>query len=153
MEERFGPLTVDLAASNGQEKAPIWIPPEANSLTVEWAHLYEGNMWLNPPFGRIAPWAQMCMLEGGHLRHPPRKGKIPRGVLPDRILFLTPASVGANWFEEYVWGEALVLFLKPRLVFDGMLPNPRTGEMDPYPKDLMLSVYGEKPGLELWRWK
>jgi hypothetical protein len=46
---------------------------------------------------------------------------------------------------EYVWREAHVYALSPRLTFKG--------EKWPYPKDCMLSVFGEQPGFEVWRWK
>lgn len=62
------------------------------------------------------------------------------------IALLTPASVSTDWFDEFVYGNALVLPIRPRLKFVGM--------DEYYPKDLMLSIFGLKPaGFEPWRWK
>ena len=48
----------------------------------------------------------------------------------------------------------MVLGLSPRLTFDGMAPNPKTGRVDGYPKDLMLSVFGMGlNGFDCWRWR
>jgi DNA N-6-adenine-methyltransferase (Dam) len=92
-----------------------------------------GNLWLNPPYGHIEPWAKKCA-ESAPISFPQKR----------RIFFLVPASVGANWFAQYVDGKALVLFTSPRLSFDGK---------NPYPKDVLLACYGLKPGYECWRWK
>lgn len=129
--ERFGPLDVDLAANENNAKAPCFVPPEVDSLSIDWTPPEALKMWLNPPFGRIAPWSEKCattpLCEGA------------------RILLLVPASIGASWFSEHVHGRALVLALQPRLTFEG--------ETAPYPKDCILAVYGEAPGFEVWRWK
>lgn len=141
VEERFGPLTIDLASDAANAKAPMWIPPERDSLKVKWFPTYEGNAWLNPPFGDCKTWAAKCARMAKRMRgdmdHPEKPG--------DRIFLLTPASVGANWFRDHVYGKALVLALSPRLKFVGHLTH--------FPKDLILSVYGEKPGFALWDWK
>ena len=62
-----------------------------------------------------------------------------------RIFLLTPASIGANWFAEHVYGKAHVLALQGRLTF--------VGHKQPYPKDCILSVYGVKPGFSVWDWR
>jgi hypothetical protein len=97
--------------------------------SVRWAK-HVGLLWLNPPFAAIAPWAKKA-------RDSARKGA--------RIAMLTPASVGANWFDEFVHREALVLALSPRLSFDGK---------NSYPKDCILSIFShnESPGFDTWRW-
>jgi phage N-6-adenine-methyltransferase len=124
---RFGPIDVDLAASEHNTKATTFISEATNSLSVSW--VISGRLWLNPPFDNITPWAMKCAEES-------RKGA--------SILFLTPASIGSEWFANYVFPFARVLALRPRLSFDGK---------NPYPKDCILSVYPGGPGLELWKWK
>ena len=110
-----------------------------DSLAVNWSDLSGKNdkkdrrhLWLNPPFGQIAPWAAKCArcTNAGDLT----------------IYFLTPASVGANWFAEHVWPFAKVLALQGRLSFDGKAP---------FPKDCMLSVYGtgQRKEFEVWDWR
>lgn len=130
---RFGPITWDLAATAENTKAPLCITPEQDSFSVRW-HTLEPNgvLWLNPPFAHIAPWAQKCGVEA---------------MAGARVIMLTPASVGTEWYADHVFGVASSMFIRPRLQF--------VGKEDPYPKDLMLSLFGFD-GLapfECWRWK
>lgn len=134
---RFGNIDVDLAATYENTKAPVWLTPEKDSLTFDWMKFDQGSRfpgarcWLNPPFAHITPWAQKCKEEAARGAH---------------ILFLTPASVGSEWFAKHVWGHAKVYALRPRLVF--------VGETTPYPKDLILSYFRPNAGehFELWKW-
>lgn len=127
---RFGVLSHDLAASEENRKADSFYTEADDSLAQDWTRL-DGNLWLNPPFANIAPWAEKCAVTSSR-----RRGF---------ILFLTPASIGSNWFAEHVNGKAMVLGLSPRLTFEGT--------SDPYPKDLMLSVFGMGlHGFDVWRW-
>ena len=132
LEHRFGAIEMDLAATDENAKAPLWITPETDSLRALWDKFDVRRAFLNPPFGTIAPWARKCA-EAERLE----------------ILFLIPASVGSNWWAQHVHGAAdLVLFLRPRLSFDGK---------NPYPKDCALCVYNrptENIGTryECWDW-
>jgi phage N-6-adenine-methyltransferase len=137
VEARWGKLEVDLAATPENAKAPFYITPEQNSLSLRWPA--DRVMWLNPPYGDIKPWAQACA--EWTMRAAPR----------GRILFLVPASVGASWFWKWVWSYSLVWVLTPRPSFDGK---------HPFPKDVMLCEFfysypspdlGER--LNEWRWK
>ena len=127
VELRFGQIVVDLAADESNRVCDEWISEATNSLVSCWEGL--GLRWLNPPYSKIAPWAKRC---ADHLALA-------------RIALLVPASVGTNWFADYVATKALVLFLRPRMTF--------VGHRDPYPKDMILAVYGEPPGYETWNWK
>jgi site-specific DNA-methyltransferase (adenine-specific) len=128
VESRFGSPTWDLAASFGNRKAPNWIGVERDSLSVAW-HELRGPLWLNPPFANIAPWAEKCLNES---------------IKGARVLFLTPASVGSNWYRDFIHDRARVLFLNGRITFEGC--------GDPYPKDCMLTIFGDAPGIEIWTW-
>jgi phage N-6-adenine-methyltransferase len=130
VERRFGPLKVDLAATAVNTKAPKYITPEQDSLLVPWPS--SGLLWLNPPFSNITPWAKKCV-ENSTIFHPTSK-----------ILLLVPASVGSNWFRDYVHKKALVLFLNGRISFDGK---------NPYPKDCILVVYRYRPEYQIWTWR
>lgn len=134
VEARFGPLTFDLAATAANRKAPLHWGPDVgiDSLTRNWAEAHPiGNLWLNPPFANIEAWAMKCATEGTDRR----------GLL----LFLTPASIGTDWFSRHVERNAVVLGLAPRLTFESTT--------DPYPKDLMLSIFGYGlTGFGTWRW-
>lgn len=135
VEKRWGPIVFDLAADEDNAKAPAYYDAEADTLSKDWLKLPLGNKWLNPEFKDIAPYAQKCA------EALTRPGVGGRG----NIFLLTPASIGSEWFNDFVHQRALVIGIRPRLSFSGM--------GDPYPKDLMLSVYGENPGFETWRWR
>lgn len=123
-EARFGSLTLDLAATAANMKAPAFL---ADAFAADWPT--DKLCWLDPPFAHIEPWAKKCHESGSH------------------VLFLVPASTGAKWFIDYVYMKALVLFLHPRIPFD--ITRPKWG----FPKDCILAVFGEKPGFQTWRWK
>lgn len=135
VEKRFGKISFDLAASSNNTKASNYFDIRENSLDQDW-YMLKGNLWLNPPFARIHLWSEKCLQTAANLS--------PNS----RILLLTPASTGSNWFQEHVWGHASVLALSPRLCFDGI---------GPYPKDCILSVFTRKgvntAEFECWRWK
>ena len=133
VEARFGPLLHDLSASSANTKAPTFYGKADDGLAQPWALDFpRGNLWLNPEFAKIAPWAEKCAIESTA-----RQGL---------VLLLTPASVGSNWFAEWVHRRSMVFALSPRLTFEG--------ETTPYPKDLILSVYGMGlEGFSCWRWK
>lgn len=144
--ERYrGPLHCDLAATQENKKAPLWIGPDwedcpehlgrsffRESLPSPPAGSYN---WLNPPFADIAPWVQRVVEE------------------EQPTLILVPASVGSVWYGEWVEGYMSVSFLRPRIKFEGHTAA--------YPKDLMLLTYNPSflsTGLlslvpQQWRWK
>jgi phage N-6-adenine-methyltransferase len=132
VEQRFGSIVHDLAASRGNVCAGYYTE-ECDSLARDWSGVFpEGTLWLNPPFSNIAPWAAKCF-EESKKRH---------GL----ILMLTPAAIGTNWFSQHIAHKAYVLALSPRMAFGD--------QEDPYPKDLMLTVFGYGlSGFDTWRWK
>ena len=87
--------------------------------------------WLNPPYTNIGPWTLACA-----------QAKIEGA----RIAMLVPAGVGSNWFRDYVYGDARVLFLNGRLTF--------VGSTDCYPKDCLLLLWDSdlEDGFEIWSW-
>lgn len=138
----FGPLAWDLAASADNAQAPQYLTETEDSLAADrpWRRL-GGWLWLNPPYGNIGKWAAKAAEEARH------------GA---QILFLVPAAVGSNWYAESLHGQAEIRFLRPRLVFDFLYPldykdrkgnpSPKAGKpnKDPYPKDLLLAVFGRR---------
>lgn len=126
---RFGVLTVDLAADAFNAKATCYFDKDLNSLAQDWSH-YGGNLWCNPPYAHIAPWAS-------------KAAELKYGT---KVLMLVPASIGSNWYAEHVHDRAYVLALNPRLTF--------VGHTSSYPKDLILCCYGLGfKGFDVWRWK
>jgi len=111
--------------------------PEIDALQPEW-HYLNGWLFLNPPFSNIRPWAQKCYEES---------------KLGAKVVLLTPASVGSTWFYDFIFNKAHVFFLKGRLTFEGAKPNLKTGKVDPYPKDCMISVFDNfHTGFNIWEW-
>jgi len=151
-EEKFGPLTWDLAATKANKKAPLWVPPETDSFTLNWHQLEPGLCFLNPPYAQITPWARKCAEEC---------------QLGARILLLVPASVGANWYWDWVVPFADVYSIG-RVMFDNCYD--RNGDLitKSYPKDLILCHYDwrvdgclrtgfdntkERGAIYRWRWQ
>jgi hypothetical protein len=131
-EKKFGPLAWDLAATAENAKAPNFITPEMDTFTQDWGKLLDGGLgWLNPEFDPMTVWVEYCARQQ-------RRGA--------EFLVLTPASIGANWFWDYVKPFATV-YSVGRMKFEG--------HKDPYPKDLLLNHYTQNPSHELqrWRWK
>lgn len=142
---RFGQgrgIDLDLAASIDNAKASSFFDEAQDSLVQDWpgaiGSFGDGAVaWLNPPFATMGPWAAKCAADGEILRMA-RRGQ--------RIIMLSPASVGANWFRDSVFGVAAVYPLSGRVAF--------VGHEQAYPKDLMLSIFGDvEPGFFApWRW-
>jgi phage N-6-adenine-methyltransferase len=125
-------FSVDLAATESNRVADWYIGEEDNALTVDWHMLPMGWLWLNPPYAKIEPWVKKA------------KESAEQGA---HIAMLVPASVGSNWWTQYVEPYAFISYLVPRLTF--------VGAKDPYPKDCALLLY--EPwgyiGHEHWYWK
>lgn len=131
---RFGRIVHDLACTtaNSVARSGFYFDRGYDGLASDWTDLAAPGelLWLNPEFGRIAPWAEKCA------------GYTGRGL----VTMLIPASVSTEYFAEHIHGRAFVLPLRPRIVF--------VGEEQGFPKDLMLCVYGMGlRGFEPWRWK
>lgn len=146
VKRRFGVewFDYDLAASALNAKARFYFSEREDSLQQDWAELC-GELWLNPPFGRIRPWASKCADTARTWMTWRKDSVILRGTHFGRIFFLVPASVGSEWFARHCHGQSLVLALRGRLTY--------VGETAPYPKDNVLCVYGEPPGFEVWDWR
>lgn len=141
---KFGPLTVDLAATPECTCAPAYLTKADDALDParRW-HRFGGLCWLNPPYSDIGPWAEKCAVE------------CEKGA---RILLLVPGSIGANWWWDYVEPYADVYSIG-RLTFDNCFDR-KTGKLvrTPYPKDLALCHYSPWPGagsmrMQRWQWR
>lgn len=132
VEREFGALVFDLASDGKNNIAPMYYTPAEDSLSQAWSWITGGFAWLNPPYDDIGKWAKKAYTES---------------LLGTKILMLVPASVGSNWYRDFVYGKAEVRFLNGRLTFVGH----KTG----YPKDLMLIVYDSErtPSQTIWNWR
>lgn len=131
VEEEFGHLAFDLASSDENCVVMDHFTERDNALVQPW-HKIRGWSWLNPPYGNIGAWAKKCHEESR---------------LGAKVLFLVPASVGSNWYRDWVYNKCEVRFLNGRITFEG--------HDTPYPKDLMLGVYelGRKADQIIWSWQ
>lgn len=122
-------FTWDLAADDANKQAPFFYTEAQNSLIQDWDSC-GGWLWLNPPFGNIAPWVAKAA-----------------SCKESYIALLVPASVGANWWRDHVEDHAYQLFLNGRIQF--------VGAKDAYPKDCALLLYTpfHASGNEVWSWK
>jgi hypothetical protein len=132
VEARWGKLDIDLAASDdgSNAKAGAWYSPANSYLEATGIGELNGIRWCNPPFANIRPWARKW-------RQDAEKGA--------RIISLVPLSC-CGWFADEVEGSANIVGLVERVTFEG--------HTSPYPKDLMLLLYGIEEDFEFqtWRW-
>mgnify|MGYP001581378225 CR=1 FL=1 len=128
-------FVVDLAADEFNTVEPRFYSAEDNALVQSWDWWSSGEWaWLNPPYANIRPWVEKAYLARGH------------------IAMLVPASVGANWWKEWVHRRAKVLFLNGRLAF---MPDKPTWL---YPKDCALLLYSRLEtrvyeNYDIWTWR
>jgi hypothetical protein len=130
-------FTIDLAATEENTRVEgNYFTKEQNSLIQPWRDQGEDAIgWLNPEFGDMRTWAHKCEIEGTPLKTQPAF----------RSAMLGPASVGANWYADHVHHKAMVLSVG-RIQFIGC--------PDPYPKDLMVALFGFGfTGFDVWKWK
>lgn len=131
---RIPDFSIDLAASKENAVCSVWYDEEADSLHPDrpWDMPEGGWAWLNPPFSNITPWAAKAAKEAQRGAH---------------IAMLIPASVGANWWRDWVEAYAYQSFLNGRITF--------VGETTPYPKDCALLLYTpwQFMGHEIWNWR
>lgn len=132
VEHRFGTVEFDLAASKRNSVADEFfdLKSDALSLTRSWELPGVKVAWLNPPFGKIEPWAARCAA----VRE-----------LHRWTLLLVPMG-SQDWACEHVWGKAFVLKLRGRVAF--------VGEKQGFVKDLILACYGfGVVGEAFWDWR
>lgn len=87
---RFGPFTLDAAASRENSKCPIYYDLEDDGLTQPW-HGY--SVWCNPPFSDCGAWVRKAWDEW----HRPALER------PARIVMLLPANrTEQKWWQELV---------------------------------------------------
>ena len=130
-------FAVDAAASEENTKCHEFYDEEDNSLGIDWGVDFpflvghRHAVWLNPPFKRLDPWMAKCAEQAVN------------GV---KIVSLTLAGTSQGWYLNHVLGNAMVLQLRERMIFEG--------ETQPYPKDLMVCLWGMgMVGQGWWSWK
>jgi phage N-6-adenine-methyltransferase len=130
----IGDFSIDLAASEENKVCPTYFSAGLNDALAEgciWSEESGGWAWCNPPYANIGPWVEKACNEA------------VRGA---QIVMLVPASVGSNWWRDWVEPFAYQVFLNGRVTF--------VGHTAPYPKDLALLLYAPWffHGYEIWNW-
>ena len=115
LNERFGPFTLDAAASEENAKVEIFYDEEANALKQAW----NGKVWCNPPYVKqedkttIKDWVEKAWasVESGEA---------------ETVVLLIPAYTATRYWHDTIYPHAshLVIF-RGRLNFEG--PNTRAG--------------------------
>lgn len=129
INERFGPFTVDVAASHSNHRCQNYFTDQAsvNGLTSNWNTSVRGLepcAWCNPPFGDIEPWA--------------RKAWEQCGLGVNTVMLLPANRTGSPWFHRWVVDKAReVVFLRGRVQY---VPPPGV-ESSSCAFDSMLVVY------------
>jgi phage N-6-adenine-methyltransferase len=126
-------FTFDLAADADNAVCPTFYTEEDNALSadVSWYN-GPGWAWCNPPYANIAPWVEKAAKEAD------------RGT---QIIMLVPASVGSNWWSDWVLPYAYITHLNGRIKFVEC--------KDYYPKDCSLLLYTPYrfTGSDTWAWQ
>jgi phage N-6-adenine-methyltransferase len=95
-----GPFDLDVAASEGNAKAPTYFTRENSGLTQDWF----GKAWMNPPFGHgVDVWFDKVVKEflAGHC---------------ERIVVIVPNRSDTKWFHNSIMPYASILYvIKGRL--------------------------------------
>lgn len=113
LEARYGPFTLDPAATAANAKAPSYFTSAEDGLKQRWNQpegLRQGRVWLNPPYGRgvTEPWVAKVIDELGKAD----------GI--ESATLLLKADTDQPWFHDLVMRHAHeVIFLRGRVHFVG----------------------------------
>lgn len=112
VNKKFGPFTLDAAASRENTKCTSYFTEEQDGLNQKWT----GVVWCNPPYGRetkasrgTAAWFRKAVAE------------IDKGHA-ERIVILAPSYTDLAYFHEVIFPRVnTIIYIKSRVKFDG--PN------------------------------
>ena len=110
----------DLASSDANAKCANHFTVGDDSLSHDWSAL-EGNLWLNPPYGRdLKRWVKKAY-ESSLNRE---------GVL----VMLIPSRTDTSYWHDYIFDKAQIKFIRGRLKFEngGVASQPA-----PFPSALI----------------
>ena len=127
-DRRFGPFTLDVAASAHNAKCADFYSIEDDGLEMDWP----GVVWCNPPYSDIRPWIEKAWAEWQFRES--ESTESPSG--PKRIVMLLPANrTEQAWWQDLIEparldGRLHVEFIRGRMRFiaagdDEIKPNAR----------------------------
>ena len=107
--QRWGPFTLDAAASQWNSKCKRFYSVEINGLKQKWT----GRVWLNCPWNDIAPWIYKA-------REQTRIGNA------ELVVMLLPTRTGQAWYQEIAKPFAQEKLIRGRVKF-GAPPGQNDG--------------------------
>lgn len=111
----------DLAASDLNHKTANYFTEQDDSLAQNWGGL-EGNLFLNPPYGRaIKDWV--------------KKASETKLQPNQYLVMLIPSRTDTAYFHDYIFGKAEIKFLRGRLKFE---LNGQSKDAAPFPSALVI---------------
>jgi phage N-6-adenine-methyltransferase len=106
VQAEFGPLTLDVCATEETAKCPRYFDRESDGLAQPW----DAPWWCNPPYGRaVGQWISRGVRAVFDVQ------SSPRGV------FLLPARTDTAWFHDLLYRHPGIdlVFLRGRVRFVG----------------------------------
>lgn len=114
------PLDLDVCADDQNHKADRYFTEYYSGLDQVW----EGNCWMNPPYGRaIGKWCRKAQESSELAWHNQKQCT---------VIALLPARTDTKWWHDYVMNAAYIFFLEGRIIFEGA-ENPA-----PFPSALVI---------------
>ena len=103
LELRFGrgKFTLDACAEAWNAKCSNYFDEDANGLAQTWT----GNVFVNPPYNNIAPWARKAV----------KSVKLDKTA--DVVVLLVPVRTEQRWFHEWALPYGRVSFIQGRVSF------------------------------------
>jgi len=129
---RFGPYTLDAAASRSNARCKRFYTEKDDGLIQPWG---KNTVWCNPPYkrGSARGWLQKA--------HGEMQGGGTRSSL------LLPANTSAKWFHDFAVGKCQVFLVKGRLAFDNTVSTA------PFSSVLCVFDPNEKPTISTLTFK
>lgn len=110
LNDRFGPFTLDAAASDGNALCDSYFTEQTDGLLRDWS----GSVFCNPPYDRnLGNWLEHAYSQRNRC---------------DVIVMLVPARTDTGYWCEWVYGHAdEILFVEGRLSFSDIKTSAAFG--------------------------
>jgi phage N-6-adenine-methyltransferase len=102
IDDRYGPITLDVAADKDNAVVPSFFDREMNAMETPWVG---GVAYCNPPYENIAAWVDRALIQVAEDRC-------------RRVVMLLPSRTDQRWFHR-VWRHPMcrIEFLAGRVQF------------------------------------
>lgn len=132
--DRVYQFDLDVCADKDNRKCHRYVGVEKNGLVQPWAPY---TCWCNPPYSKPLPWVEKAVMEAAN------------GA---RVVMLLPVDTSTKWFKRCFASASEIIFLQPRVRFQGAPGSPRWANMvvvwDPFLAGKMANVR-----VSMWMWK